>query len=315
MASKYCRQCGRPVEEGKRFCAACGKPVAETAEQPTTAAGARKACPRCGHPLAAGKRFCGGCGQALAEEKAPAVAAAAPAPVAETSRRPELPAVKTPASDSAPVAWSLSIPALLEDHESNSSPVPSALEPPPASNRLIANRWLTVAASFVVVAAAAAGFLAYRHRSAPPASASAEAHPDPLPPAPELSPEPKGNVSRAPDPPPPPSRGEDAGRTPSEVPPSGQGQPAPTPPAPEPPTVDPVAAQSNGTRHYSGPPVHFGEVVMFTNLPGKRLRFTFDHTAWQPAISHQADGTQTLRLRSLLHTEQTQCDMRWEILP
>jgi hypothetical protein len=79
--------------------------------------------------------------------------------------------------------------------------------------------------------------------------------------------------------------------------------------------VDPVAAQSNGTRHYSGPPVHFGEVVMFTNLPGKRLRFTFDHTAWQPAISHQADGTQTLRLRSLLHTEQTQCDMRWEILP
>jgi hypothetical protein len=54
---------------------------------------------------------------------------------------------------------------------------------------------------------------------------------------------------------------------------------------------------------------------MFTNLPGKRLRFTFDHTAWQPAISHQADGTQTLTLRSLLHTEQTQCDMRWEILP
>src|SRR5579871_5251673 len=158
MASKYCRQCGHPVEEGKRFCAACGKPVAEAREQPRKTDGAGKVCPRCGHPLAAGKRFCGGCGQVLAEGNAPTVGAPAAAPVAETTQHSELP-VNAPASHSAPAARSLSIPAMFEDHGNHGPSVPSALEPPPANNRLIANRWVIVAASVVVVVAATAGFL------------------------------------------------------------------------------------------------------------------------------------------------------------
>ena len=67
--------------------------------------------------------------------------------------------------------------------------------------------------------------------------------------------------------------------------------------------------------HYSGPPIRFGEVVVFRNLSGQRLKFTFDRSAWQPTIAHQSDGTQTLTLRSLLHTEQTQCDVQWEVVP
>jgi hypothetical protein len=71
--------------------------------------------------------------------------------------------------------------------------------------------------------------------------------------------------------------------------------------------------RASGTLRYAGPPVHFGETVSFTGLPGARLRFTFDHAVWQPLISRQSNGTQTLTLRSLTHEVQTQCDVRWEI--
>jgi hypothetical protein len=57
-----------------------------------------------------------------------------------------------------------------------------------------------------------------------------------------------------------------------------------------------------------------GEVV-FENLPGARLKFTFDRSAWQPTISRQRNGTQTLVMRSLKPGIQTTCDVRWEIVP
>jgi hypothetical protein len=53
--------------------------------------------------------------------------------------------------------------------------------------------------------------------------------------------------------------------------------------------------------------------VVFENLPGARLRFTFDQQAWQPTIRRQPNGTQTLTMRSLLPGVQTQCDVKWEI--
>jgi hypothetical protein len=68
---------------------------------------------------------------------------------------------------------------------------------------------------------------------------------------------------------------------------------------------------TSGVLHYHGPPVNFGESITFATLPGSRLRFTFDHQSWQPLISRQADGTQTLTLRSLKRDAQTECEVEW----
>jgi hypothetical protein len=56
-----------------------------------------------------------------------------------------------------------------------------------------------------------------------------------------------------------------------------------------------------------------GEVV-FENLPNHRLKFTFDRTAWRPTISHEANGTQTLVMRSLKAGIQRSCDVKWEMV-
>jgi hypothetical protein len=61
--------------------------------------------------------------------------------------------------------------------------------------------------------------------------------------------------------------------------------------------------------------VPFGGTVVFSGLPAGRLRFVFDHQSWQPLISHQSDGTQTLTLRSLRLGEQAKCDVQWELAP
>jgi hypothetical protein len=58
----------------------------------------------------------------------------------------------------------------------------------------------------------------------------------------------------------------------------------------------------------------YGQLV-FENLPGDRLKFTFDHGAWQPIIRRQPNGKQTLVMRSLKTGIQTKCEMRWEIVP
>ena len=86
--------------------------------------------------------------------------------------------------------------------------------------------------------------------------------------------------------------------------------PAVMPPAPEAP-----APARSGTLYYTGPPVPFGGTVVFSGLPAGRLRFVFDHQSWQPLISHQSDGTQTLTLRSLRLGEQAKCDVQWELAP
>jgi hypothetical protein len=56
------------------------------------------------------------------------------------------------------------------------------------------------------------------------------------------------------------------------------------------------------------------EELTFKNLPGERLKFTFDHNAWTPTITRQPDGTQSLVMRSIKPGIQTKCDMRWEIV-
>jgi hypothetical protein len=74
------------------------------------------------------------------------------------------------------------------------------------------------------------------------------------------------------------------------------------------------ALPTAGTLHYYGPPLRFGQTVVFAGLPGGRLKFTFDHQSWSPLIARQPDGTQKLTLRSLKQGEQTQCDVGWEII-
>ena len=58
----------------------------------------------------------------------------------------------------------------------------------------------------------------------------------------------------------------------------------------------------------------YGQVV-FYNLPGDRLRLTFDHAAWQPSIHREPDGGQTLTMHSLKPGTGLQCDVGWETIP
>jgi hypothetical protein len=103
---------------------------------------------------------------------------------------------------------------------------------------------------------------------------------------------------------------------------NGAGQPKsqPTRPAATPPPSDPTPAQPQRAARQTSGVLHAAvEVaqnveVVFENLPGARLKFTFDHALWQPTISHQANGTQTLVMRSLKQGIQTSCDVRWEIV-
>jgi hypothetical protein len=89
--------------------------------------------------------------------------------------------------------------------------------------------------------------------------------------------------------------------------------PGPGPAPANAPRVARVTNPTSGTLHAAVEVAQNGEVV-FENLPGGRLKFTFDHDAWRPTISHQANGTQTLVMRSLKPGIQRSCDVRWEIV-
>jgi hypothetical protein len=97
---------------------------------------------------------------------------------------------------------------------------------------------------------------------------------------------------------------------------------APTPvfSAPQAPSITPPpprlpAAQArSGVRYYQGPPVPYGGTVVFDNLPKARLKFTFDHAAWQLILKTNPDGTKKAILNSLKQGYQTNCDLGWEII-
>jgi len=95
---------------------------------------------------------------------------------------------------------------------------------------------------------------------------------------------------------------------------SGHGNPAgPTPTfRPAMPVSDATAQGRSGVRHYQGPPVPYGGVVVFDNLPKERLRFTFDNTAWRLIIKPNPDGSKKVILNSLKQGYQTYCDLSWE---
>jgi len=60
--------------------------------------------------------------------------------------------------------------------------------------------------------------------------------------------------------------------------------------------------------------VPHGGTVVFDNLPKARLKFTFDHAAWQLAIKPNQDGTKKVVLSSLAQGYQSSCDLGWEII-
>lgn len=127
-------------------------------------------------------------------------------------------------------------------------------------------------------------------QNAPPASAP----PDSVEPAPDQAP-----VQPVPD------------RAPAQPVP----QPVPVPvsvPVPTASQPEKAASPTSGVLRATVALEH-GQAV-FENLPGGRLKFTFDHDAWQATIRRKPNGTQTLVMRSLRPGIQTNCDVLWEIV-
>jgi class 3 adenylate cyclase len=116
--------------------------------------------------------------------------------------------------------------------------------------------------------------------------------------------------------------------TPSPAPAVSAAKKAPTPspepvltaakkaPAPLPARISSPATRpspTSGVLHATIAPVQHGDVV-FNNLPGGRLKFTFDRDAWQATIRRQPNGTQTLVMHSLKPGSQTACDVGWNVV-
>lgn len=385
MASKFCRQCGHEVGEGKNFCAACGKPIAALAQPQSATDPAKKYCSKCGRPVVNGRRFCGGCGRPAAPSAAasepervpietalssgsssPTVCDASVAPTAsatllesaEPNPIPEEPTLISgcaahdfPPRPPAPRPGPSTPSPLVISASSEPVAGPDSISTPSANRGFLSNRWVQVAAGVVVVALSTAGVLVYKHhreaRGVPPSPQTSPAAANSAPAAtpgvaePESA-RPAGSL---------PLRASDtdvhsSGAVPAPHPSIATPAVA-VPPKPSPAVTKPVVPQPrtealvardeipvnsgvarastpalvepshprSGTLHYAGSPVHFGEVVVFQNLPNQRLRFIYNRSGWQAFISRKSDGTQTLTLRSLLHTEQAQCDVQWEMVP
>ena len=75
-----------------------------------------------------------------------------------------------------------------------------------------------------------------------------------------------------------------------------------------------AAPARSGVRHYEGPPIPHGGTVVFDNLPKARLKFNFNHAAWQLIIKPNPDGTKKVTLISLAQGYQSSCDLGWEVV-
>jgi hypothetical protein len=78
--------------------------------------------------------------------------------------------------------------------------------------------------------------------------------------------------------------------------------------------LPPAAPARSGIRHYEGPPIPHGGIVVFENMPKARLKFNFNHAAWQLLIKPNSDGTKKVILISLAQGYQSSCDLGWEIV-
>ena len=339
---RFCKQCGLPVDApaASPVEAVPTEPVAQTVSQPSDEAQAPEtpafdsevfdAPPPAPVPVELLETVAG--------EAAPMAAGYAPTVEMEVPYREPFPQEALPVSEWAPVQETVPPPAAF-------SAVPPAFEPLPVpGDRPKAKIGLAIAIAAVVLVAAGGGWAwyAYSHRpvssaakpsaeteqsqAQPPAQEPASSAPGTtvqpakppagspevtVPGAPRTPPQPAPAPSPAPAPPIQPrsssqsSHGNPTAPTPEfRAPPAAKTAPFPAQPA------QPHAA----VLHYHGPPVAHGGTVVFDNLPKARLKFTFDHAAWQLIIKTNPDGTKKVILSSLLQGYQSSCDLGWEIV-
>jgi len=286
-------------------------------------------CTACGAAVAEGTRFCVKCGQPVGGQ--PGSSRAAPPPLAPTEAftTPEVPAPPPPPPAAGPtVAWTPPPPPPAAPPVFR--PVPQAVTQKEGPG---AGLWIGIFGILLLLGGAGLWFYttqwkkAHEDSSVQVAAAPAPsipvqptpAQPTPIP-TPEgstLVPAPTPNPTTEVIPPNPDQAQKEAAPTQAPRQPVAQTRPQPVAgaPADPPPARQPekAARQTSGVLHATVEVAQNGEVV-FENLPGARLKFTFDHSLWQPTISHQANGTQTLVMRSLKPGIQTTCDVRWEIV-
>lgn len=307
-------------------------------------------CTGCGAAIAAGTRFCVKCGQPIGAASAPIAQttvfvppAGPPPPPPVAPAAPVPPQVPAPPQAPVPQAWTPPPP-----------PPPAMPQSAPAKGGSGAGIWIGLLGFLLVLGGAGLWFYTTRIAGHSPAttvqvattSTPTPADPGAPTPQPTLAPtpdpsqpngqptgQPTGQPADPNQPTPTPASRLVAAPTPNPttevIPPNpdqAQKNSAPTPaprqpsqsgsqarPAAAPPPVTPARQQTSGVLHASVEVAQNGEVV-FENLPGGRLKFTFDHSAWRPTISRQANGTQTLVMRSLRPGIQRTCDVTWEIV-
>jgi hypothetical protein len=261
-------------------------------------------CTGCGATVAAGTRFCVKCGQPVGQAAPPPASTAFPTTVVQPVAPPPPPPPK-PAQF--PVAQD-----------------PAGLYPAPKQGPG-AGLWVGLFGVLLLICGAGlwygfhAGLIAgaggkqvASAEPVPPPVAAPVAAPAPSP-AP-ANPPPNPDFAKPEAPPPNPDFAKNKSHAPAVDQPVRDAGPKPTAADPAPPvTPKPAVGQTTGTLHAAVEVQQNGEVV-FENLPAGRLRFTYDHTAWQPTIHRQANGTQTLIMRSLKAGVQRSCDVQWEIV-
>jgi hypothetical protein len=285
MAAPFCTACGATIADGTRFCVKCGQPVGQAAPPPVA--------------------------QTLAFTPAPPPPP--PPPVAETQAWTPPPPIASQPIPAQPFI-----------------PQPITPQAVPVKDGPGAGLWIGIFGILLLLGGAGLWFYTTRMAGAHPVSTvqvataptsapAAESAPAPTPtPASTFVPAPTPNPTSEDIPPNPDQAKKDAAPT---TPPQAPSQPTQTRPQPAqtpqsntaPPQPARAARQTSGVLHAAVEVAQNGEVV-FENLPGARLRFTFDHSLWQPTISHEANGTQTLVMRSLKPGIQRVCDVRWEIV-
>jgi hypothetical protein len=70
----------------------------------------------------------------------------------------------------------------------------------------------------------------------------------------------------------------------------------------------------SGILHYQGPLVAYNGAVVYNNLPKGRLKFNYDHQAWNLTIKINPDGTKRVTLTSRMQGYQAKCDLGWELV-
>lgn len=321
---RFCKNCGHAAGGPPTNVEASPlpKPTPVIESKPAAVPGT-SVCAQCGAVLAPGKRFCKLCGHAVdAPVALPEIAPGDPAPMAagpalaanpEIASRAEFTPEAIPASKSEPAEETATLPL------SSSAAIPPRAPLAAPTGRSKATLWLAIGLAAAVLAMAGGGWAWYvhMHRNAfrgtepaaqtqPSATQSPAQQQAAATPGTAVQPaKPKAGASIDAVPPPPRISPKSAVASTRNTVPISQLQhpgsfrqvnPAAPTPVFYPPKTSSIAslpAQSkqahSGMLHYQGPPVAYNGTVAFDNLPKERLKFSFDHTAWQLILKRNPD--------------------------